>query len=124
MAKPTKPTGLRAQIKAQQPVSVQVKLPGVSEPVTIRELDLEGYLQMSERFKAAGENTRDLQRVNAWMITACAFDSAGQRLYDPTNEQDVDEVIGMPSRIRKPLAKAVSDVNGFTENVVEKAEKN
>ena len=124
MAKSTKKTGLRAALASIPTRQEVVKIDELSEPVTVVAMDLADRIKLGEQYKGADGSTDDQARANAWSIAASIRDASGERIYNPDDAGDVDEVLHLAPHVKEALLGAVNRVNRFSTKAVEKAEKN
>ena len=124
MAKSTKKPSLRAALASIKTRQEVVKIDELPEPVTVVALDLADRIKLGEQYKGADGSTDGQARANAWSIAASARDASGERIYNPDDAGDVDEVLRLAPHVKEPLLAAVNRVNGFSTKAVEKAEKN
>lgn len=120
-----KPTSLRAAMAALKPRIEVVRIDELPEPITIKAPSLAHRMLIGTVYRELEDNPALAnQRANAIGICAAAHGADGQRLYDPENDADVEEVINLAPHVQEALVAALGRVNGYVAKAAETAEKN
>lgn len=104
------------------------------KPVFVREMDVKAFDECKARNlrnidiqKTADGKTStkmDTQGLHPYVLIRTICDESGKLVFDPASKEDLAIVSALPSQKMAKIFDAAWELNGFTDDAIEDAEKN